>query len=378
MESPSGATEFTFRNDRIATMAMRVAGPLDYLQDNLLPHEVTHAVLAHHFGRAIPRWVDEGMATRAEDTAVRGRQDARVRKLVKQNTLMPLATLFALRDYPSNTDDVMRFYAQGYSVTDYLIRARGRRTLLTFVEKGMESGWAKAAQSCYGHDSIEKLEQAWLTDLRETAKAATPLIAAGAVEVHGIDGSIVKGTLKEDKIELATPYGKMLIPIGDIHKIELGVRPSAEERDRIEAAIDDLDRDAKRKDAADTLLELKEKAYPALVRAAKNKDARAGRAAEVLKKLKTRVPEEILEAVSLDVIHTANSKIAGRLQVETLRLSTALFGEQPMNLAGVRSVRSQAHIEERAAPINPPPPPFPRAVPLPEPPSIREQYWRAP
>jgi hypothetical protein len=373
MQSPSGQTEFTFAFDRVAGMAMKVRGPLDRLAFSVLPHEVMHALLAHHFNQPVPRWVDEGIAIRAEDATERERHDAQLRRFAKQSKLLPLATLFSLKDYPFGSDNILCLYAQGYSVTDFLLRSKDRATLLAFVDEGLKSGWTKAVKSCYGHESVEELEEAWLKDLREIERAKG---AAGAVEVHCNDGSIVKGILKEEKIELATPYGKLLIPVSDIHKIDLGVRPTAEEYNRIDAAIKDLGQaDAKRQAAADALLALKEKAYPALILAAKNKDAVVARqAVEVLKNLRTRIPEDTLEAGTLDVIHTARSKISGRLQAKTLRLSTTVFGEQEMRLAGVHSVRSLAYVAEKSVQSNPPPaaPAFPPAKEAPEPPSIRQ------
>lgn len=365
LSSPSGATEFTFSEGKVAGMRMKVRGPLDRLAHSVVPHEVMHTLLAHHFSQPVPRWVDEGIAVCAEDGTERARHDREVRSLIKQGKAIPMATLFALNDYPS--EGVLRLYAQGYSVTDFLVRRKDRATLLAFVREGMKSGWAEAAKSCYGYESVESLEEAWLKDLREHENANKMMIAA-AVEVHCIDGSVIKGIFKEEKIELATPYGKLLIPVSDIHKIDVGVRPTAEERKRIEAAIADLGQKDKCQAAGDALLALKEKAYPALKLAVNDKDAKsAERAALILKNLRMRIPEETLEECGRDVIHTAHSKISGQLQTETLRLSTIVFGEQQMKLAGVRSVRSQAYAEKKAEEsppsISEDPPAPPRKVP---------------
>jgi hypothetical protein len=62
----------------------------------------------------------------------------------------------------------MCLYAQGYSVSDYLVKRAGRPTFLRFVGMGMQGQWDAAAQACYGHRNVEELEEAWLKYLRDT------------------------------------------------------------------------------------------------------------------------------------------------------------------------------------------------------------------
>ena len=56
----------------------------------------------------------------------------------------------------------------------------------------------------------------------DARKPDAPL--TGAMEVHFSDGSILKVVLKDERIELETPYGKLLIPVVDIQRIEFGQR----------------------------------------------------------------------------------------------------------------------------------------------------------
>ena len=64
----------------------------------------------------------------------------------------------------------MALYAQGYSVTKFLVEAKDRKTFLAFVSQGMEHGWDKAAKDHYGYASVEKLELAWLKKVKRAAK----------------------------------------------------------------------------------------------------------------------------------------------------------------------------------------------------------------
>jgi uncharacterized protein (TIGR03000 family) len=59
----------------------------------------------------------------------------------------------------------MALYAEGYSVTRFLVAARDRSTFLAFVKQGMHEGWDAAVREHYDYDSIEALEKAWLQSL---------------------------------------------------------------------------------------------------------------------------------------------------------------------------------------------------------------------
>lgn len=176
-----------------------------------------------------------------------------------------------------------------------------------------------------------------------TGKAARTAPTTRAVVVHFTDDSTLKLTLQDDKLELHTPYGKLLIPVADVHQIELGRRLSEDDARRVEAAIANLGSPQfKVREAAGVdLLALREKAYPALLRAAKQKDAEVVRRAEdLLAKIKAVVPGEQLERPDFDIVHTEHSKIAGRLATAALKVTTGQFGEQQLKLADVRSLKA--------------------------------------
>jgi hypothetical protein len=162
----SGSTTFRFDGGQVVSHEMQVRGSLEQVQGDVLAHEVTHLIFAHHFGQAMPRWADEGGAVCAEGAATRGRHDATARQMVLRNTkrLLPLRRLFALKDYPR---DVLAFYAQSQSVARFLIEAKGHRTFLAFVETGMQGGWSKGLRRHYGYKDVAELERAWMKKVRE-------------------------------------------------------------------------------------------------------------------------------------------------------------------------------------------------------------------
>lgn len=165
MGPPSGATTFQFGQGAILSMKMEIQGPLDRLIQSVLPHEITHTVFAYRFRCPVPRWADEGGSVLSEDDQERDTHDKLTRKILNEGRQIPLRRLLPMTEYPR---EVHCLYAQGYSVTDYLVKRSDRKTFLNFVGQAMNSGWDNAIQSYYGHRSVEEMEQAWLKHLRDT------------------------------------------------------------------------------------------------------------------------------------------------------------------------------------------------------------------
>src|SRR5436190_15044789 len=176
MEGPSGATSFHFGPNAVLGMKMEIKGPLDRLLASVLPHEVTHTVFAYHFRCPVPRWADEGGSVLSEDEQERNRHDQLVRQILKSpGRAIPLKRLFSLTQYPR---DVMVLYAEGYSVTNFLVGKSNRGAFLNFIGDGMRRGWDVAAKAHYGFGSVEELEQAWLQYLRDGKSPPTTLASA--------------------------------------------------------------------------------------------------------------------------------------------------------------------------------------------------------
>ncbi len=179
----------------------------------------------------------------------------------------------------------------------------------------------------------------------------------GAVEVAFTDGSNLKLLLRDEKITLVTPHGKLLIPVADIQRIEFASRIADEDAKQIEAAIADLgSNEFRRREAASTLLlKLREKSYPALVprRPAERPGSRAPRQ-ELINQIGAAVPPDRLVVRKNDVVYTADSMIAGRIEGASLKAHTTQFGAVQVKLADMRGLRSQA-LEPEPIPRYPPP-----------------------
>ena len=175
-DGSGGATSFAFDRGSILSIDMHIEGTLERLVHSVLPHEVTHTVFAYHFRQPVPRWADEGGSVLSEDDQERGRHDKLVREILNsQRRAIPLRRLFALKEYPP---DVMVLYAEGYSVTNFLVGRSNRAAFLNFVADGLRQGWDAAVKAHYGFSNVEELEQR-LGPLAEPAAPADTTLTGG-------------------------------------------------------------------------------------------------------------------------------------------------------------------------------------------------------
>lgn len=161
-----GATTFNFDGGKV-TAKMEVEGPLDRLLADVIPHEVTHVVLADHFRKPIPRWADEGIAVLGESDEEQARHTRFFLEVLNAGRGLQVKALLARRDFPS---DVAAFFAESYWLTKVLVDRKDRATLLRFVEAGIKDGWEPAAKAHYGA-GLDELERDMIDKLKAERKA---------------------------------------------------------------------------------------------------------------------------------------------------------------------------------------------------------------
>lgn len=178
-----GATTFTFIPTQLGVkeQEMKIWGETKQLLYSVLPHEVTHTVLAYHFGKAVPRWADEGGSVLSENEEEWFSHDIRCREILNAGRGISMKVLFTLKEYPR---DMIVVYAQGYSMCDFLINEHkgGRAAFLKFVGLGMKNNnknWEAAVQEVYGYKSVDELQETWIDHLRKpplrvAARTKTP------------------------------------------------------------------------------------------------------------------------------------------------------------------------------------------------------------
>ena len=163
-----GSTSFVFENGEVFDWEMEIQGSHERILDSVMPHEITHMILASHFGKPIPRWLDEGIATSVECLSEKANYRKMLRHYLQSDVrrCFPLNRMVAMKDYPS---DPMPFYAQGFSLVEYLLECGQRfddqqhRRLVRFAESAMQNGdWQSALQEHYGIQNLGALQISWV------------------------------------------------------------------------------------------------------------------------------------------------------------------------------------------------------------------------
>ena len=160
-----GETSFMFDGGRPFGWQMMVQGSRERILDSVLPHEITHTIFATHFGRPLPRWADEGACSTVEHEAERSKLERHLLRFLANDRGIAFRRMFAMRDYPK---DILPLYAQGYSLSRFLIQQGGRRRFIQFVGDGMQTGqWERMVERYYGYEGLGKLQDAWLAWIRQ-------------------------------------------------------------------------------------------------------------------------------------------------------------------------------------------------------------------
>lgn len=150
----------TYNPAPVRDFQMEVIGSPERILDSVLPHEVTHTVLATHFGRPLPRWADEGICTTVEHDSERSKHEAKLREFLRSRRGIPMNQLFLMTEYPN---DVLPLYAQGYSVCQFLIAQKGPRGFIDFLHDYIQHpSWTANVRKHYQYESLAELQQYWV------------------------------------------------------------------------------------------------------------------------------------------------------------------------------------------------------------------------
>lgn len=177
-----GQTTFIFDRGEVYGWEMAIQGSRERLLDSVLPHEITHMILASHFRRPLPRWADEGAATSVEHVSERDKHRRMLIRFLQGRRGIPFNRMFAMEEYPR---DIMPLYAQGFALVDYLIQEGGHRRFVQFLEAGLADGnWHAAVRKYYGYEELGDLQNQWVAwvgrGYPERQPRTSPVDLAGA------------------------------------------------------------------------------------------------------------------------------------------------------------------------------------------------------
>jgi len=202
----------TYNPRPVRDFQMEVVGTPERILDSVLPHEVTHTILATHFGRPLPRWADEGICTTVEHSAERNKHELKLREFLATRRGIAMNQLFLLTEYPA---DMLPMYAQGYSVCRFLIDQKGPRAFIAFLHDYMRHpSWTANIKKHYQYDSLKELQEYWLAwvsdgsrDVEKFAKVTRPAAPAQNGSVMLATAEIPTPAPDPTPLQLAGPSG---------------------------------------------------------------------------------------------------------------------------------------------------------------------------
>lgn len=153
-------------------------------------HEMSHLLLeeAVDSPRAkVPAWLNEGLAMYFESNS--NRRAATVTRAARRGDLMPLRSMGAVPGKPS---DVTTFYAQAWSVVDYMMNAHGPELMSDLLASLNEGQPIERAIPITYSLTLDELETAWRAQLSDQSSivrtpdpgtVGTSLLIAGAIAI---------------------------------------------------------------------------------------------------------------------------------------------------------------------------------------------------
>lgn len=143
-----------------------------------------------------------------------------------------------------------------------------------------------------------------------------------SVEMALRDGSLVRGTLSIQLVEVETPYGKLTVPLSDITRIRMGRNAAPDLKARIESLIAKLGDNSFqiREQAQADLAKMGAQAFNELTAALESKDAEIVSRAKIL--LEAMDAEESTDP-PLDEVETKLFLITGTIKLPEITIATA-------------------------------------------------------
>jgi hypothetical protein len=168
-ETSPGFSTMGVNSNRIVSRRVNLRGDHPQLLSAILPHEVTHVVLADLFTeQQIPRWADEGMAVLAEPRAEQVSRASELSEPLRNKRVFKLSELMAI-DYPS-ADAWNLYYAQSVSLTQFLVELGSPEQFVGFVRGAQRRGVEIALRESYQIDGFTELENRWQSFARHQAE----------------------------------------------------------------------------------------------------------------------------------------------------------------------------------------------------------------
>lgn len=156
-----GASRIALERGRVAARRIDVRADKPGWFDAVMPHELTHIVLADEFPQGtLPAWADEGMAVMA-DSPMKQALHLRDYHVTRTGRVSGTLTGFMTqRDYPCG-HEIPAFYGRSVSLVRFLVDRKSPAEFVRFLHCAETRGYDAALRDCYGIDGAAALERQW-------------------------------------------------------------------------------------------------------------------------------------------------------------------------------------------------------------------------
>lgn len=175
--SGGGSTSFVVDQGEVTQFSGTWGGSEDKLMADVIPHEVTHAVMVSHFRAIVPRWLDEGLASVVESQAARRSNDEMLVNFLRSGQGIPTAQTVRMTSYPQA---FMVFYCQAASQCRFLIAIQGEQHFVEFMGEAIRTDSAAALSARYGFSNPNDFQSAWMAWLRQGSQMHTAFYSDSA------------------------------------------------------------------------------------------------------------------------------------------------------------------------------------------------------
>ena len=167
-ETSPGFSTMGVSGGQIVTRRVNLRADHPQMLAAILPHEVTHVVLADVFTeQQIPRWADEGMAVLAEPATEQAGRASDLNAPLAEQRLFKLSQLMSI-DYPESKHWNL-FYAQSVSLTQFLVGQGTPSQFVAFIKNAQRNGPETAVREVYKFDGLDDLDSRWREYARRQA-----------------------------------------------------------------------------------------------------------------------------------------------------------------------------------------------------------------
>ena len=176
-------------------------------------------------------------------------------------------------------------------------------------------------------------------------KSSVTAVKEGEVDIHFYNGSTVRMQIRSEKLDVATHFGKLQVPVKEIRSIEFGAHPPEAGQEQDPARHQGVGSMSfkERDEATNLLIELGPHSYAAVYAALQDADPEvSNRAKEIATKLQSAFPKGDLKTSFEDRIVTDGFTVVGEILTPSVKATAKYFGDVELSLSDMRTLPGRA------------------------------------